>query len=140
MRGKRTAQILEGQLEAGLGLEPDLVTVVSGVNDALHPKGDVAAVAADLQEMFGAFSRRGACVMGCTFPIPTAGLARRVGPRLRELNARIRDAAKQEGVVLVDLEDFTVASDLRLWSADRIHLNSDGHRRLAGAAHGNQQW
>ena len=117
----------------GLALEPDLVTVVSGVNDVVRPSVDLEGVASDLEAMYSAFSATGAVVMGCTFPLPEVGLTRRIAPRLSQLNAHIRVAAERHGVVLVELADVPVASDLRLWNADRIHLNPEGHTRLAKA-------
>lgn len=133
VRGKRTAEIRRDQLDAAVALAPDLATVVSGVNDVVRPSVDVDAVADDLAAMYAALVATGARVMGCTFPLPTAGLTRRAAPRLQALNARLREAAARHGVLLVELEDVPMAADLRFWSADRIHLNSDGHRRLAAA-------
>ena len=91
VRGKRTAQIRTAQLDVGLALEPDLVTVVSGVNDVVRPSVDLEGVASDLEAMYSAFSATGAVVMGCTFPLPEVGLTRRIAPRLSQLNAHIRD-------------------------------------------------
>jgi len=133
VRGKRTAEVRQGQLEAALALEPDLATVVCGVNDVVQPSVDVDGVASDIEAMYETLTMAGCSVMGCTFPLPSAGLTRRAAPRLQALNARLRPAAERHGVLLVDLEGVAMASDLRLWSSDRIHLNSDGHRRLAAA-------
>jgi len=133
VRGKRTAEVRNEQLEAALALAPDLVTVVSGVNDVVRPAVDVGSVATDIESMYEAFSSAGCVVMGCTFPLPAAGLTRHAAPRLQSLNAAIRLAAERHDVLLVELEGVAMASDLRLWSPDRIHLNSDGHRRLASA-------
>jgi lysophospholipase L1-like esterase len=133
VRGKRTSEIRRSQLDAALALEPDLVTVVSGVNDVVRPSVDVGAVAADLEAMYAALAASGARVLGCTFPLPRTGLSRYAAPRLQALNAGIRAAARRHGVLLVEVEGVDMASDLRLWSRDRIHLNSEGHRRLAAA-------
>lgn len=133
VRGKRTADVRRDQVEAALALAPDLVTVVSGVNDVVQPAVDVGAVATDIESMYETFASAGCVVMGCTFPLPSAGLTRHAAPRLQTLNAAIRVAAERHGVVLVELEGVAMASDLRLWSPDRIHLNSDGHHRLASA-------
>ncbi len=133
VRGKRTAEIRRDQVEAGLALKPDLVTVVSGVNDVVRPSVEIETVAGDLESMYAAFAATGAQVMGCTFPLPEIGLTRRAAPRLKALNRAIRDAAKRHDVTLVEMEGVTMASDLRLWSDDRIHLNADGHGRLAAA-------
>jgi len=133
VRGKRTAAILEGQLEAALALDPDLVTVVSGVNDVVRRSVDLAQVGRDLETMYEALRAEGRVVIACTFPLPEAGLTRHVAPRLAALNAMIRSAATRQGALYVDLEGVRSAVDLRLWSPDRIHLNSLGHERLAGA-------
>ncbi len=133
VRGKRTREVREHQLDAALALAPDLATVVSGVNDVVRPGVDVEVVARDLEAMYEALGRAGCLVIGCTFPLPTVGLTRRVAPRLQALNVAIRRAAERHEVLLVEAEDVPAAADLRLWSPDRIHLNPDGHRLLAAA-------
>ncbi|MEM7412095.1 MAG: SGNH/GDSL hydrolase family protein [Myxococcota bacterium] len=133
VRGKRTREVLEDQLEAALALSPDLATVVSGVNDVVRPGADVAAVAGDLEHMYRELTHTGCFVMGCTFPLPTVGLTRRFAPSLRALNAAVREAAARHGVLLVEIENMPSAADLRLWNADRIHLNPEGHRLLGAA-------
>ena len=136
VRGKRTRQVREDQLDAALALAPDLATVVSGVNDAIQPNADVAEVARDLEAMYQALAQTGCLVMGCTFPLPTTGLSRRVAPRLSALNDAIRAAAERQGVLLLEIDTVPSASDLRLWSPDRIHLNPRGHGLLAAAFEG----
>ncbi len=133
VRGKRTAAVREEQLEAALALEPDLVTVVSGVNDVVRRSVDLAQVGRELEAMYEALRADGRDVVGCTFPLPEAGLTRRIAPRLAALNTLIRSAAERHGALYVDLEGVGSAVDLRLWSPDRIHLNSLGHERLASA-------
>ncbi len=133
VRGKRTREIFETQIAPALALKPDLVSVMSGVNDMVSPSADPVAVAADIERMYSALASPGRVLVGCTFPLPRVGLTRRVAPRLRALNTEIRRVADRHGVLLVDLEGQTMASDPRLWSHDRIHLNPEGHRRLAGA-------
>jgi lysophospholipase L1-like esterase len=54
VRGKLARQVREDQLDAALALEPDLVTVVAGLNDVLRRSCDVAAVTADMDVMIGA--------------------------------------------------------------------------------------
>jgi lysophospholipase L1-like esterase len=136
VRGKRAAEVRAEQLEPALALAPDLATVVAGVNDILMPNADAAVVVADIEAMYAALADAGCMVMGCTFPLPSVGLARRLRPRLRVLNAAIREAAARRGVLIVDAEGVAMASDLRLWSPDRVHLNPHGHERLAAAFDG----
>jgi lysophospholipase L1-like esterase len=133
VRGKRTAEIRRVQLGPALALAPDLVSVMSGVNDVIRPWADVDAVAAELEAMYAALTEQGARVITCTFPLPATGLTRRFAPALRALNARIRAAAVRHAVLVAELEPLPMAADLRLWADDRIHLNPDGHARLAAA-------
>ena len=39
----------------------------------------------------------------------------------------------RHGALVVDLEPVQVLTDRRLWDSDRLHLNADGHRRVAAA-------
>ena len=133
VRGKRAHEIRREQLEAALAFSPDLVSVMAGVNDVIRPRTDLLAVAKELDTMYAALSESGARVVGSTFPLPAVGMTRRIAPRVRSLNAWIRRTADRYGVLLVELEDVPVAGDPRLWNPDRLHLNSEGHRRLAEA-------
>ena len=136
VRGKRTKQVLEDQLEAALALSPDLATVVSGVNDVVRPGTDIDDVACDLETMYRELRSAGCFVMGCTFPLPTVGLTARFASPLQQLNAAIRRAAARQEVLIVEIESIPSAADLRLWNPDRIHLNPEGHRLLAAVFEG----
>ena len=133
VRGKRVCEIREVQLEPALRMRPDLATVVGGINDVLQPRADAEAIADELAAMYAPLVATGCTVMTCTFPLPRTGLTARVAPALRRLNAAIRTRAGRLGVLVVDCEPVEAAADLRLWAADRIHLNPTGHERLAAA-------
>jgi len=53
--------------------------------------------------------------------------------RLLALNALVRETCARTGAHCVDLAQYPVTSDMRLWSGDRLHANSEGHRRIAAA-------
>ena len=133
VRGKRVREIREVQLEPALRMRPDLATVVGGINDVLQPRADADTIADELAAMYAPLVEAGCTVMTCTFPLPRTGLTARVAPALRTLNAAIRARAERLGVLVVDCEPVEAAADLRLWAPDRLHLNSDGHTRLAAA-------
>ncbi|GAA3444611.1 SGNH/GDSL hydrolase family protein [Planomonospora venezuelensis] len=135
VRGQRAGQIRAGQLPAALALEPDLVTVMAGMNDLVRPGFDVEAVTADLEAMFEAFTASGARVVAFTFPdiARIAPLVRHLRPRLLDFNERIRGAAARHGVLVVDAFAYEVTADARLWSTDRIHATPLGHARIAAA-------
>jgi lysophospholipase L1-like esterase len=135
IRGKETAQIHDEQLPAALALAPDLATVVSGTNDILRRRFDVAATADYVYAMQHALISQGAKVLTFTMPDPgpVMPLARPLRPRFLALNAALREACSRSGAILLDLAAHPVASDPRLWSEDRLHANSAGHARIAYA-------
>jgi lysophospholipase L1-like esterase len=135
VRGRLAGQVRGGQLAPALVLRPDLATVVAGVNDVLRPRFDADEVAGHLEAMFAALTGQGARVVTMTFPDigRIAPSARLLAPRVLALNGRIREAARRHGVVVVDSEPHPVVTDLRVWSADRLHANPLGHALIAAA-------
>jgi hypothetical protein len=82
-----------------------------------------------------ALRAEGATVLTITMPdlselIPFAG---RVSARLAEFNAGVRALGAETGTLVVDLAAHPWVTDPRLWSADRLHANHEGHRRIAEA-------
>ncbi|MFD9290148.1 SGNH/GDSL hydrolase family protein [Streptomyces sp. NPDC060030] len=136
VRGRLAGQVRAEQLGPALALRPDLATVVAGVNDALRPRFDAAEVTRHVEEMFAALTEAGAHVVTLAFPdvAKIVPLARPIRRRILELNARIRAAAARHGVTVVETARHAVATDPRLWSADRLHASSLGHERIAAAA------
>lgn len=135
VRGRRAAEVHEQQLAAALVLEPDLATVVAGINDVIRPRTDLRAALAHMDEMVRALCACGATVVTATYPDvspinPIARLARR---RLHLFNESLRTIARARGALLVEAEDFPLLADRRMWCDDRLHLSPEGHRRLAGA-------
>lgn len=135
VRGLTTREILEQQLAPALALSPDLATVFSGTNDVTGRRFDAEAVALDMEDMQRALMAGGATVLTFTLPdlTPVMPLARLIAPRIRALNARVRAATARTGTILLDFAAYPVASDPRVWSADRIHANALGHARIADA-------
>ncbi|GAA1190228.1 SGNH/GDSL hydrolase family protein [Prauserella alba] len=135
VRGRRAHEIRGEQLTPALALAPDLATVMAGVNDLIRPRFDADAVGSHVEHVIGALAGTGATVVTFTYPDPglrmTAG--RLLTTRTREFNERVRTAARQHGAVVVELSAHPVTSDPRLWSGDRLHLNTLGHTRLAAA-------
>lgn len=136
VRGKLARQVHAEQLAAALALEPDLASLLSGLNDMLRRNVDVEAVIGELDFMTGALRDAGADVLLFTLPdpVPINPLARTAASRLHRLNAGVHEIAARRGAFVVDLAAYPVASDRRLWSDDRLHANAEGHRRIAAAA------
>lgn len=132
VRGRKTRQVRDEQLAPALAMRPDLATVFAGVNDVARPSCDVAHVAADLEHMLAAFRETGATVLTITMPDLSAvvPLARLMRDRLLQLNDLVRAATERTGAHCIDLAQHEVGRDLRFWHADRLHGNSEGHRRI----------
>ncbi len=134
IRGRKLRQIRDEQLEPALALDPDLASVVGGLNDILRPRCDIGTLAAILEQMVAALTARGATVLGMTFPdaakvMPAALPARR---RMQAFNAAIRSIGERHGMLVADLDRNGVI-DPRLWAVDRLHANTAGHIRIAAA-------
>ena len=135
IRGRRTRQILDGQLDRAAAMRPDLVTLFSGTNDVIARRFDADGLARDVERMHRTLIEGGATLLTFTLPDlgPVLPLARRLAPRVLALNAALREVSAGTGAILVDFAAHPVASDSRLWSDDRLHANSLGHERIAAA-------
>lgn len=135
VRGRRTREILEQQLEPALAMRPELATVFSGTNDIIRNGFDLDAVIGDIGTMQRSLREAGATVLTFTMPdlSEVMPMARRVAPRLLAFNAAVRALGAETGTIVVDLAAHPVAADPRLWSDDRLHANSLGHERIATA-------
>ncbi|WP_233625259.1 SGNH/GDSL hydrolase family protein [Actinoplanes sp. ATCC 53533] len=135
VRGRLTQEVHAEQLPVALSLRPDLVTVLAGMNDLLRPRFDAAEVAGHQERMVAALTGLGAHVVTFALPDPSVLVpaARGLAKRAQDLNAHVREAAGRHGATVVDLSAHPVCTDARLWSPDRLHLNTLGHTRLAAA-------
>ena len=138
VRGRRTRQIRDQQLAVAVAMRPDLVTLFSGTNDVVARSFDLEDVAGDIEHIHRVLidhSETGVTVLTFTLPdlSPVMPLGRLVAARVEALNEALREIAGRTGAVLVDFARYPLASDPRLWSADRLHANAAGHARIAGA-------
>jgi hypothetical protein len=111
------------------------VTLFSGTNDVVSWRFDPDEVARDMEHMQRALIAAGATVLGFTLPdlSTVLPLARPLASRVRALNDGLRQASESSGAILLDFARHAVGSDPRIWSADRLHANADGHARIAAA-------
>src|SRR5450631_3328415 len=135
VRGQTARQVRQTQLQPALALAPDFAVVVAGVNDVLRPKLDRDALHDDLCAMHAELAATGARVLTFTMPdmarvAPLAVVLRR---RLQFLNAVTFECRERFGSLVVDLASVPAASHPALWHTDRLHGNSEGHRRVAAA-------
>lgn len=136
VRGKLLDQIASDQVPAAMALAPDVITFHAGGNDVLR-RGT------ELDELF---SRYDAAVSQITDParttllftaLPRTGgkgrLADLIAQRFGAFNTNVREVATARGALVVDLERIEALTDRRFWYADRLHLNPEGHKRVAAA-------
>ena len=135
IRGRKVQRIRDEQLEPALAMAPDLASVVGGINDILRPKVDLDVVAGEIERMVTALQAGGATVLMMTYPDPAKvmPMARGASRRVLAFDDALREIAARRSARLVDLAGNGTA-DSRLWHPDRLHANSEGHRRIAQAA------
>ena len=135
VRGQTAHEVRDTQLAPALALEPDFAVVVAGVNDVLRPKLDRAALRDDLFALHAELAATGARVLTFTMPDMTrvAPLAVVLSRRLQFLNTVTLECRERYGSIVVDLASASAASHPALWHTDRLHANSEGHRRIAAA-------
>jgi len=133
IRGRKIAQVHDEQLGAALALKPDLVSVMAGANDLIRPGLDMDRILGLMDSMQTAFTESGATILTNTYPVAEGSgpFGRGVADRFRAYNRGLREIAAKHGTLILDLEPIPSAADPRLWSADRLHLNAEGHARLA---------
>ncbi len=134
VRGRLLEQVIEQQVPPALAMQPDLISFAAGGNDALRPRVDTAALVRRLDTVVAQLRATGADVILFRYADVTGQLpARRiVGPRAAVLNDGARALAERHGAYVIDLFGDDTFRHPYLWSGDRLHLSSAGHRRVAG--------
>jgi len=134
VRGKLLGQIIDDQLDAAIGLRPDLVTFAGGGNDMLRPRADATSLLRLIDLATARLVDTGATVLLFTGPDPCDRLP--LGRRIRltgdRLAAGVRTVAERRGALLVDLWQVSELRDPSFWAGDRLHLGAAGHHQVAG--------
>lgn len=132
IRGKLLGQVVSEQVPMAAQLAPDLVSIAAGGNDLLRPKSDPDALAATFEIAVASLRRTGSQVMLFTgFDPGGFPLIRLIRGKAAAFNAQLREVARKHDCLHVDLWSMRVLGDPREWCEDRLHLASDGHRRVA---------
>lgn len=135
VRGRLLGGILEEQVPAALELGPDLVSLIGGGNDLLRPGADPDRLAADLEDAVVRLRAAGADVLlGTGMDTRHSPVIRRTRSRTAVLNAHVWSIARRHGAHVLDLWGMRSLHDWRMWADDRIHLTTEGHRRVAQGA------
>jgi lysophospholipase L1-like esterase len=135
IRGRLFNGVVAEQLPPTLAMRPDLVSFAAGGNDALRRNFDGPTLLARFEEIIAQLRGIGADVIVFRF----ADLSRRLPgkriilPRTSFLNDAAAEVAARQGAYLVDMwADEELAANTAMWSEDRLHLSTAGHRRVAG--------
>lgn len=135
VRGRLLRPILREQVPAALDLGPDLVSLVGGGNDMLRPTADPDALAAELEQAVVRLRAAGADVLLSTgMDVKDSPVVRRTRPRVAVLNSHVWTIARRHGAHVLDVWGMRSLRDWRMWAPDRIHLTTEGHRRVAQGA------
>jgi lysophospholipase L1-like esterase len=138
--GATSADVLRGQVEPALALEPDFVTVICGANDVLlTTRPDVAGYAERIDRILARLRAGAPKAMLVTATAPVGwqfmGLRPRTEARLvaatTELNDVTRAAAARHGVLCLPVAGHPALRDPATFSADGLHPSSAGHQTVA---------
>jgi lysophospholipase L1-like esterase len=132
IRGRLLRRILDEQLEAGLGLGPDLVTIYAGGNDLIRPRLDVDALAEVYDDAVARLAETGATIgLFTAFDPGAGGPFARLRGRFAVYNERVREIADRHGAIVLDSWRMRPEHPEYMWSEDRLHLGPFGHRAVA---------
>ncbi|PYI65331.1 SGNH hydrolase [Arthrobacter livingstonensis] len=132
IRGKKMKQILSGQVDAAVAMNPTLVTIYAGINDILRPKVDIDAMLASYSDGIAKLTATGARVLVFTgFDASSSKVFAGIRGRTAVYNELLREVADTRGAELVDYWRFREYNDWRLWGVDRMHMSTPGHINMA---------
>jgi len=139
VRGKLIEQVVTEQLDAALPWmhgPQTLVTFHAGANNVLRPKFEPDQVFETYQNAVSQITATGAKLLLFTVrevsnPKTRAQLYwnQRFGP----FNENVIRVASLHGATVMDANSQEVFGDPRMLASDRLHLSSEGHRRVAAA-------
>jgi lysophospholipase L1-like esterase len=134
IRGRLFDGVVNEQVPLAVAMKPDLISFAAGGNDVLRRNFVPEALIERYDHVIERLRSTGATVLVFRFADVTRRLpgSKLVRPRVEMLNEAVEATAKRHEALLVDLWPDTEYYNPRLWSADRLHLSTIGHRRVAG--------
>ncbi|KAA5829534.1 SGNH/GDSL hydrolase family protein [Saccharopolyspora hirsuta] len=132
VRGKLVRQIVDDQVPKAIALRPALVSFTAGGNNIIRPGSDPDEVAQIFEGAVAQLRAAGIDVLiGTGFDTAETPVLRHVRGKVGTYNSHLRAIADRHGCYVLDLWSMHVLRDSRAWSADRLHLSAEGHRRVA---------
>jgi lysophospholipase L1-like esterase len=131
IRGKLLDEVLAEQLPRAVEMAPDLVSLAAGGNDILRGS-DIDVLASHFEPGVAKLQAAGCRVLIFTgFDPRMFPVIRWLRGRIAAYNMHLRGIADEYGCDLVDLWSMRALNDPAVWAPDRLHLTSEGHRRVA---------
>ncbi|MEU4239887.1 SGNH/GDSL hydrolase family protein [Actinoplanes sp. NPDC026619] len=136
IRGRLLQAIVEEQLETALSLSPapTLLSLNGGGNDMMRPGGDMSRLVKLTERALRRCADAGVRVVLLSGADPSARLpfGSVMHRRGEELTSAVAEMVKDHDLTFVDVFNDVEIRRAGYWSPDRLHLNSAGHRRVAG--------
>lgn len=134
IRGRLFPRVVAEQVPEALAMRPDLISFAAGGNDMLRRNVDLEVLIKRFFKVIEELRASGADVI--LFRFSDAWVTRLPGsritlPRGQRLNEAVVQTAAATGAKLVDLNADPAFHHPLMWSVDRLHLSSLGHRRVA---------
>lgn len=139
VRGKLVEEVIAHQVPRALEMadsKSTLITFHAGANNVLRPSFDPDLVKRKYRRAVEKLSNSGAQIFLFTvreINNPKSIIETLWNKRFGEFNQNVFQVASDLGAVVMDANSQDVFGDPRMLAADRLHLSSEGHRRVAAA-------
>ncbi|MEU4561625.1 SGNH/GDSL hydrolase family protein [Actinoplanes sp. NPDC023936] len=135
IRGRLLEPIVTQQLDAALSLSPlpTLLSLNGGGNDMMRPGGDLKRLVHLTEQAVRRCLDAGVRVLLLSGADPSGHLpfGSRMRPKGEALTTAVAEFAQQYDLTFVDMFHDEEIQKPHYWSVDRLHLNANGHRRVA---------
>ena len=139
IRGKLLKQVVEDQIPTAIKYIEGKQTLVSfhaGANDVLRPNYRPEVSLPQYELGIKQLTDAGATVIVFTVVDKVEGKGKTAAlwhQRFSAFNDNVRKVAANYPVILFEAKNAEFLNDRRFLAFDRLHMNSEGHRRLANA-------
>jgi lysophospholipase L1-like esterase len=134
LRSRTLDDVVGGQLERALDLEPTLVSFFAGGNDLLQLRSDVGDLLDRYEWAVSRLAASGARLLLFTsYDLRLSPLLEPLRLRNNQFNRRVRQVALDHDALLVDHWAMRAYTHPRMWEPDRLHMSRHGHRYLAAS-------
>lgn len=135
LRGSKLEKIMEGQLQAALRLQPDLVTVMAGSNDLMAKVEKLPKLRETLRDGIQQLLAAGCDVLVANTINPQhLKLFKPLRARADLFSTLIETVADEYDLPLLDVHGISDFENLIYWAQDMVHFSGYGHIEIANRA------